>query len=174
MTLDIKPFVPSDVCLSCGGCCRFCEQHTPWTPLFLFEEIRALLQKELLPCCLFSHAANKTGEAARIDLLPSGEGWICPCLDEKTSRCGIYEDRPLECRLYPFLLVSHEGRRVLAVDPHCPYIQERLEDKEFAAYLENLRQTLSSAAAKKVFKENGCLFQKYPQGYRILRDFPEF
>ena len=90
MTKDIRPAIPSSVCLSCDGCCRFAERYSPWSPLFLFEEIGLLVEKDLVPSVLFSGVCGSPGQPARIDLEPAGEGWVCPCLDLTRNACRIY------------------------------------------------------------------------------------
>lgn len=169
---QVPQFVPSSKCLSCDGCCRFAQQRSPWSPLFLFQEIEDLVQKDLLPSAIFSATQALTGQASRIDLEASGDAWVCPCLDPKNV-CRIYSHRPLECRLYPFLLVSHEGKKVLAADTHCPYLSEHFLKEEGRDFVLRLKEFFSSKEMKRVLQENDSLFQDYPQGYQVLFSFSD-
>ncbi|MBM3924782.1 MAG: hypothetical protein FJ320_02160 [SAR202 cluster bacterium] len=56
-----------------------------------------------------SHAAA-LGVAVKITQAPDGAGWVrfadhagerCPMLDDVTSACRIYNDRPHRCRAFP-------------------------------------------------------------------------
>jgi Fe-S-cluster containining protein len=42
------------------------------------------------------------------------------CVFFKNGRCTNYENRPLECRLYPHILTYQEGRLSLYLHSGCP------------------------------------------------------
>lgn len=44
MLQNFKQFVPSNVCLSCDGCCRFKQSDSRWRPHMTKEEQRIALQ----------------------------------------------------------------------------------------------------------------------------------
>ena len=54
--IELKQFVPGKVCLSCDGCCRYGQKDTVWAPVFLYDEILELTEKNILPSSLFTHA----------------------------------------------------------------------------------------------------------------------
>ena len=68
-------------------------------------------------------------DGCQIDVAPhpDGEGFLCPAFDPITSRCTIYEDRPLDCQLYPFALMWDAQRQhvVLGWDVKCPFMARR-------------------------------------------------
>jgi Fe-S-cluster containining protein len=94
----IKQFIPQEVCLKCQGCCRFKEQDSVWSPCLLDEEIQNFLDKNIPPLCL---SLDK-----KLMPIPNtqGQGHICPLFDVQVNKCKIYEFRPFECQLYPFLI----------------------------------------------------------------------
>ena len=58
----------------------------------------------------FQKRALDLGIALDIELRPGGAGWVrfadhpgerCPMLDDDTSACRIYEQRPQRCRDFP-------------------------------------------------------------------------
>ena len=62
----------------------------------------------------FQAHALHLGAAVDIELRPGGAGWVrfadhpgerCPMLDNDTTACRIYEDRPRRCRSFPETLV---------------------------------------------------------------------
>lgn len=55
----------------------------------------------------------------------SRDGKPCPYLDE-AGRCGIYRNRPLDCRLWPVMLYYDfkTGERVVYLDLDCPAASE--------------------------------------------------
>ncbi len=114
--------VQSATCLQCEVCCRFPERDSFLRPFFTAEEIDAAIAAGLAPEH-FSHA-----EGTQIDLVPNpvDEGYVCPAFDGATSRCRIYDVRPLDCRLYPFALMWDAARThvVLGWDTKCPSMRE--------------------------------------------------
>ncbi len=53
-------------------------------------------------------------------VLLNNENGHCVFLDPKTSRCKVYEIRPLGCRLYP-LILSLEENKVVIDSEYCPF-----------------------------------------------------
>lgn len=95
--------MPISECQCCGTCCQ---KGGP----SLHHEDRSLIEQGIIPL-KFLYTIRK-GELARDNvryhLLPvdsdiikfrgRGPDWACVFLDEKTCRCTIYENRPMECR----------------------------------------------------------------------------
>lgn len=164
----MRQFVPQSVCLSCQGCCRYAERDTVWAPIFLFEEIVALTEKNILPVCLFSHSYVHKKEAARIDLVEEESGIVCPCFDSKKNTCKIYAFRPLDCQFYPFLLAKKEDKKYLALDGHCPYVEEHRHSEEFKKYVKELVAWLHSEEFLGVAAASPEIFQEYPKTIEFL------
>jgi Fe-S-cluster containining protein len=158
----LKSFVPSEVCLACDGCCRYAEHDSVWSPLFLFEEILTLTQKNILPTCLFTHPASRPGEAARINLIEEKGDFFCPCLSLPDNKCKIYSHRPLDCRLYPFLFLRRDGKAYLALDKKCPYARKNPGNDKLREDAAALGLFLRSPEAVRIFKENPRIIQEYP------------
>lgn len=67
----------------------------------------------------------------KIRLLQKKENGSCIFLEDKTLRCTIYEKRPLECQIYPFLLdFSNEKVTVKLDKRYCPHLKTLKFDKE--------------------------------------------
>ncbi len=172
--IAIRQLIPEGVCLSCDGCCRFSQNPSVWSPLFLYEEIRELIQKDIVPSCVFSHEGGSGRQAARIGLEAQGDHFICSCFDADRAKCKIYPFRPLDCQIYPFLLARHEGQAVLAVDTRCPYIREHLEDVLTREYIVYLKKFLLSQAFKDIAAGEPQIFQEYPSDYDVVAVLPGF
>jgi Fe-S-cluster containining protein len=91
-------------------------------PYFTATEIDAAITRGV-PAGQFP---DRTG--GRVSLLPhpSGDGYVCPAFDVATNGCTIYDDRPLDCRLYPFVVMRPpEGTHpLLGWDRLCPSVRE--------------------------------------------------
>lgn len=80
--------------INCGNCKNNCCGAIPnLIPVLLPEEVDLFILKE-------KH------ENSFYDLwtLKRKENGSCAYFDDNSKRCGIYSSRPLECRIYPFLL----------------------------------------------------------------------
>jgi len=91
-------------------------------PFFTAEEIEAAIRRGV-PAAQFP---DRSGGRITLVPHPSGEGYICPAFDVATNGCAIYDDRPLDCRLYPFVVMRPpEGTEpLLGWDRLCPYLRE--------------------------------------------------
>ena len=56
-------------------------------------------------------------------VLAKKENGNCIFLDDNTMRCTIYNKRPLECVLYPFLLDFDKNVVNVKLDKNCPNLQ---------------------------------------------------
>ncbi len=120
--------VPSQRCLSCEVCCRFPERHSAFRPFFTEAEIQHAIARGIEA----RHFSNFAGSQVEPVLNPSGEGYICPAFDPETAHCRIYHVRPLDCQIYPFVVMWDEEREVvhLGWDTKCPFLIEQCSSPE--------------------------------------------
>ncbi|MBU1727323.1 MAG: YkgJ family cysteine cluster protein [Candidatus Omnitrophica bacterium] len=160
----IKQFVPSEVCLKCKGCCRFREIDSVWAPCLMDEEIQDFLDKESLPPAFISMdkrirpISNPLAQER-----PEEPGYTCAFFDIDKNMCKIYDERPFECRLYPFLLSMRNKKVLLTVDLNCPYAQEKLKTPEFKEYADYLTSYLNQPATIRLLTDNPHLLQAYEE-----------
>lgn len=165
----IKQFVPQEFCLKCRSCCRFKESDSVWSPCLLDEEIQALLDKKDIP--LASISIDR-----RIQPItnPGGQGFICPFLNSLDNKCGIYDLRPFECQLYPFLINLRNGKVLLTVDLNCPYVCEKINSREAKDYIAYLCGLLNSPERLKILKNNPQIIQAYEEVREVAElNFPD-
>jgi Fe-S-cluster containining protein len=157
-----KQFVPQEVCLKCQGCCRFKEQDSVWSVCLLDEEIQNFLDKDIPPARL--SLDKKLMPIPN----PQGQGYICPLFDVQDNKCKIYEFRPLECQLYPFLISLRNKKVLLSVDLNCPYIKEKINTKEFKEYTDYLTNFLNSPKQLELFKDNPHIIRAYEEVLDVI------
>lgn len=157
----IEQFVPQEACLKCRGCCRFSEENSVWSPCLLQEEIQDLLDKKIPPASI---TLDK-----RIHPVPGEDSaFICPFLSRQENKCKIYEFRPFECRIYPFLICVRNKKAHLTVDLNCPYVREKLNSKEFKEYINYLTDFLNSPKQLQTLKDNPQIIQAYEEVMDIV------
>lgn len=124
-----------------------------WQPCFLDEEIQKLLDSKIPPATI---SIDK-----KVQPLPNpkGEGFICAFFDIEMNKCKIYDFRPFECQLYPFLINLRGRKVILSVDLNCPYIKQNLDSKELKEYSEYLAAFLNSPKQISILKSNPQIIQ---------------
>jgi Fe-S-cluster containining protein len=81
--------------INCEGCENNCCGKIPWlTPVLLPIEFDRFEN--------YSRIVDTP--KGKMKIIKKKKNGTCIFLDEKTKRCTHYQDRPLECQLYPFLL----------------------------------------------------------------------
>ena len=162
--MTLKQFVPSKVCLSCDGCCRYKEEENPWRP-----KVEVSLSDILL---------KDTDKDGYIKTVSCVDGLHrCTFLNLKDNTCRIYKNRPFECQLYPFVLTRWEGRPSLCVHLSCPFVQEQHQKESFKEYIRYLKEYFSGKAVLEFLKENPSLVGDYSEykdelEFVLSLDFP--
>jgi uncharacterized protein len=115
--------VPSTVCFRCEVCCRFPEHDSLLRPYFTADEIQQAVTHGVTPTSFPDHR----GSQVEVVPHPTDEGFLCPAFDPATHHCRIYEVRPLDCQLYPFVLMWDEQRDTVLFgwDTLCPFLLEQ-------------------------------------------------
>jgi Fe-S-cluster containining protein len=151
----IKQLISEEVCLKCQGCCRFKEIDSVWTPCLLEEEVQVFIDKDIPPAYI-----NMQKKICPVPD-PAGEGFICAFFASRENKCKIYNLRPFECQLYPFLINLRHRKVILTVDLNCPYISEKINTKEFKEYAEYLAAYLNSPEQLEILRDNPQIIQAY-------------
>ena len=163
MKPQLKQFVPSEVCLKCRGCCRFKDMDSVWAPCLLDEDIQNLLDRDI-------PAATLSLEKRLIPVSVKGsETFFCPFLGSTDNKCKVYDIRPFECCLYPFLLALRKKQINLTVDLNCPYVEKMINTKEFKDYTQYLTAYLNSPVQVELLKENPQILQAYEDVLDVVK-----
>ncbi len=122
--ITLPQLVPSRTCLQCDVCCRFPDPDSALRPYFTENEITRALTGGV------EGAAFPNRRGSQVILAPDhhGDGYFCPAFDVATSTCRIYEQRPLDCQLYPLALMWDEAHDqvLLGWDTKCPFMREEI------------------------------------------------
>ena len=152
----IKQFIPQEYCLKCRVCCRFSEEGSIWSPILLDGEMDKLLEHRIPPS-FFSY-----DKRIRLQSQPRQDNFTCSFFDSGDNKCKIYDLRPFECQLYPFLLNRDSNAIFLALDLRCPFIQQNLQPAVFQEYAKDIVDFLNSPEGQALLKNNPQLIQEYP------------
>lgn len=113
----------SETCFSCRGCCVFDKADSPWRPYFRKEEIDLAISAGVPEQAFSKQRGPAAATGSKIIPLPHGDAVRCPALDPMTHACVIYNVRPLDCQLYPFILMwTKTDQIVLVLHEACPFV----------------------------------------------------
>lgn len=138
--------IPDGYCLKCKGCCRFSRERSEWGVHLTLDEQRALgIEDTVIP-------SPKD---------PASGTCFCVLFDARQEQCTVYYKRPLECRLYPFLINRRGSTVFLAIDLNCPYAREHYETREMRDYIASLVVECDTPDFIRRLKESPWLIQSY-------------
>ena len=143
--MGIKQYVPSTVCLKCDGCCRVDLATSPWRPRVGEHEP-------------LSEHADAQGY---LTTKPLHERHQCQFFNPSDFTCTVYDKRPFECALYPFVLSNEDGEIKCYMHLACPHIQDTLNSDTLNRYTSYLHDWFSSKSVNLWFQENGRLLHDY-------------
>jgi len=144
MIKDFPNFIPNKVCLACEGCCRFSDVTSAWRPKVTREDRMQMAEDDQIDARGYVTAKEVQGQ--------------CPCvfLNEGDNICGVYSKRPLECQLYPFLLLQNQEEVSVGVHLSCPYAREMYDTDVFQDDVARLKEYfLSNDAKEEIGKYSG-------------------
>ncbi len=162
--------VPSSACFQCDVCCRFPEVDSFLRPYFTEQEIQAAVAHGL-PVGSFP---DRSGSQVNLTENPLGEGYLCPAFDTASGRCGIYEARPLDCRLYPLALMwdaAHE-EVVLGWDTKCPFMHEAVP-AGIVSYADRVADQLTAETMIDTIAANPRLIGRFQDDVVIVKRIPQ-
>lgn len=162
MFKDMQQFLSSDVCLSCEGCCRFDKNKSDWRPKIGKSEEPVISDYLVSSEKIATRLVVEKGGYLE-DKLCHGM-YACKHFNPEDTTCGIYEVRPFECRLYPFVLTRLNNKVEVSVHLTCPYVQRTKDTREYYQYVEYLKEFFNKPEVGAFLKNNLHLFGKY-SGY---------
>ena len=164
---QLYQIIPSEVCFSCDVCCRFLEVDSPLAPIFTENEKQQAISQGADPI-LFQPQADETSSQIKLKL--HQDFYICPFFEPETSRCTIYQIRPLDCQLYPFaLMFNADGSSVvLGVDMLCPFSEVHLETETFQQHIQYIIDYVESDAVKEQIAKNWSLIGDFQETVKVF------
>ena len=166
---SLPQLVPNSACFRCDVCCRFPEADSFLRPYFAGQEITGAVAQGLPP----ESFPDRSGSQIILTPNPAGEGYICPAFDTMTSHCGIYEARPLDCRLYPLALMWDAAHKevVLGWDTKCPFLGDTVPDT-ITAHAERVAGELTAEDIGEMIVANPRLIGRFQDDVVIVQSLP--
>ncbi len=157
--MEFKQFVPSLVCLSCDGCCRFHDPASGWRPKLGAGEQNSA--GPLAGCLDLAADSRGLDEEGFIRTEADQGQHRCRFLQFKDNTCQVYCFRPFECQLYPFLLIKEGKDFLVGLHLSCPFVQKFFGKEELEAYKLYLNDFLRHPEMIHFLRDNISLFGDY-------------
>lgn len=108
-----KQILSPQTCAECRLCCVF-DCYDVWNTPVIAPELRNKIQK-ILPDAEFLSAG---AESYRFRMHPESNSFACPLLNPEKG-CLLGDEKPFDCRIFPFRLMHLDDSIVIAVSPLC-------------------------------------------------------
>lgn len=153
----LKKILSSESCAKCRLCCVF-DRYDVWeTPVFT-EEIRERI-RQANPDAEF--VAKDGGFIFKADKFDEDGLFLCPALTEKG--CMLGDDKPFDCRIWPYRIMEIDGRRAITIASICEELYNRP--------LSQLVEFLNGGLAETIFSYADAhpeIVKPYYDGYPVL------
>lgn len=154
----LKNILSGESCAKCQLCCIF-DKYDIWETPTVNDELAGKI-KTRFPEVEF---IEKENGARILKCIPDGELFNCPLLDKK-SGCMLGDEKPFDCRIWPYRIMELGGRRVISIASICP----EMYNKPLSELVSELER---NDLAKKIFAEADIhpeMVKPYQKGYPIL------
>jgi Fe-S-cluster containining protein len=169
LPIVLPQLVPSRTCLQCDVCCRFPDPDSVLRPYFTESEITRALTGGVEE----KSFSNRRGSQVMLVPDPHGDGYVCPAFDAPTSTCRIYEQRPLDCQLYPLALMWNEPQDqvLLGWDTKCPFMREEVPG-EIQRHADRVMTLLDQPDIRDQVVAHPRLIGRFQQDVVVLASLP--
>ncbi len=158
----LKKILSGKACAECRLCCIF-DRYEVWeTPVFT-QEIRDRISKAV-PSAKF--IPKDGGFIFRVEEFGPDGLFTCPALTEKG--CMLGDDKPFDCRIWPYRIMNVGGRRAITIASLCGELYNRP--------LSQLVDFLKEGLAEKIFayaEAHPEIVKPYYEGYPVLLFQPQ-
>lgn len=153
----LSEILSKEECKNCRICCSFNSEDIWETPVITpelknrilddYPELRFISKDD---CFIF-----------RMDKEPDRELYFCSVLDQEKG-CVLGEEKPFDCKIWPFRVMQLDGRRVITLSPVCPVLWEKPISR-----LTDLAKKLAPVIFAQADKTPSVV-KKYLPGYPVL------
>ena len=159
----LKNILSPKTCAECRICCIF-DKYDVWETPVISSELKAAIEAERDDLKFVSK--GETG--AYIFNMENNwdekkELFFCPALDNEKG-CTLGENKPFDCKIWPYRVMELGGIQVISVASICPEI--------YSMPLKTVAEELERGLGDIIFSEadkNPAIVKHYEKGYPILK-----
>lgn len=154
----IRKLLKREECAKCRLCCCF-DSYDLWETPVINEETHDRILAEFKPDQEFLELEDHY--LLKMPKEPDRDLYYCTLLDHEKG-CIMGEEKPFDCRIWPFRIMDLKGIRVIVLSPVCPVVQTRPLCEIQAVAKELAPQIFAYADA------NPSAVKKYISGFPIM------
>lgn len=154
----LSEILSPDKCAECRVCCVF-DRSDAWEMPLITPELSEKLKSNFPHIKLRKPFDNSRCKVTEAEFDENGL-CACPMLTEKG--CALGDDKPFDCRIWPFRVMKRGNLLLLTLSPVCEYVSS-LSVKEVSRFVPKI--------APKIFEEaerNPEMMKEYIEGYPIF------
>ena len=153
----LKKLLSREECANCKICCSF-DDYDIWETPIIDEELKVKVLK-LNPEQKF--VTKGSSSILRMEKDVQEDLYFCSLLDRQKG-CMLGDEKPFDCRIWPFRVMDLNGTLVLTLSPVCPVVKTRALEElcDFATEL--------APVVFKQAKAEPVIVKPYINGYPIL------
>ena len=158
----LKKILSGETCAKCRLCCVF-DRYDIWeTPIFTQELCERISAAK--PDVRFM--PKDGGYILRAEEFDEDQLFRCPALTD--TGCMLGDDKPFDCRIWPYRIMNVGGRRAITIASIC--------EEMYARPLSQLTEFLKEGLAATIFAyadSHPEIVKPYYEGYPVLMFEPE-
>ena len=151
-------------CADCRQCCIF-DRYDVWDMPLLDTRTRRRVQA-LVPDAEYISKGRESW-IFRVRTLNAHECFVCPLLDPDKG-CMLGEEKPFDCRIWPFRIMETGGRQAITIAPICEAMMAQPIGVLLSFLKEELADTIFAYA-----EQHPDVVQPYDSLYPILMWKPQ-
>ena len=156
----LKKILCSEDCAKCQICCKFEQDELIDAPTFTEEEMLKSLSKK--GNLLFA----ERGQVYQI-VLESWRGkYICPLLTH--MGCILDDERPFDCKLWPFYVMRKNRKYVITITEDCPVV-----NKKSISIIKSCIDNVFLERCRRVISEYPDMITDYNRNMTVLYEFED-
>jgi len=164
-----------NICQKCRECCVFAEDEKYFAPIFTFDEVKKVLHLGHHKKIFTQY--KKFKNIFQIKLIKSKSKknhFVCPLLNEKKHLCLIYKNRPIDCKIWPLILIKDldETKNKLVLKRFAKTfcrITKTMPGSEYKIYLKKLLSWFDDEKNKKILKKYSDLAWSQQSGTHYIK-----
>ena len=147
MFKNFPQIISEEICFLCKGCCCFNDIKSVWRPHVIDSE-------------KFIESDNVDSDHY-VKAVSEGDCIKCVFLNLEDHKCKVYSSRPIECIIYPFLMIREKDDVKVSVHLSCPHIQEVLNGDKLSIFTDKVKDYFAKEKVKEFIKDNSSLISDY-------------
>ncbi len=153
----IGKLLSKEECAKCQICCSF-DSTDLWETPVVTPELKIRILDDYPEMKFITK-----GESFlfRMEKEPDADLYYCSVLDHKKG-CVLGDEKPFDCKIWPFRIMDFEGKRVITLSPVCPVVKTRPLD-EICQVAKELAPMIYAEADK-----NPDIVKKYLPNYPVI------